>query len=93
MWCNGVKWRFHIEHPDGIGPSISHFYWHYSWIGILAAVLLSVTLVVSHRMKRGALYDVTYHFGIWLLVVWFGVALVAMELAFMPWVDPNGLHY
>ena len=92
-WCQVVHWHFHAEHPDGHAGGLPNFYWDFSWVGIAAAIVLGLMLVILHIRKRGTLYEVTYYFGIWLLVVWSGIALVAMELPFAPWFDLHGAHY
>jgi hypothetical protein len=76
-----------------MGPRIAHFFWDYSWIGIAAAVVLALTLIVSHAKRWEGFYDATYYFGLWFVVLWFGAALVAMEVAFVPWFDLRGAHY
>ena len=92
-WCQVVRWHFQAEHPGSQGGYLCKFYWDFSWIGIVTAVALSLMLVVLHVRKRGTLYEVTYYFSIWLLVVWSGIALIAMELPFVPWFDLHGAHY
>ena len=89
-WCQVVHFRFRVEHPGAVGSNISNFYWDFPWIGIGFATILSVILSAAHIRKHDALYNATYCFSIWLLVVWFGVALIAMEL---PWGDLHGYHY
>ncbi len=69
------------------------YYWDYSWVGIVVAAILGLALFVFHIKKRGTLYEATFYFGIWLLVVWSGIALIAMELPFVPWFDLRGAHY
>jgi hypothetical protein len=93
FWCQLVQARFHTEHPDGFGPRIAHFFWDCSWVGIVVAIVLTAAFVVSHARKWDASYEVTYYFGLWLLVLWLGAALVGMEVAFVPWFDPRGAHY
>jgi hypothetical protein len=93
FWCNVVHWRFRYEHPDALGKGLSFIFWDYSWVGIAAAGLLNVLLIVSHIRRLGAIYETTFYFSLWLLVVWFGAALIAMELVFVPWTDLRGSHY
>jgi hypothetical protein len=92
-WCKVVHWRFEYDHPGGVGPVISHIYWNYSWVGIAVAAMLTGILVFSHIKKRSILYETTFYFGVWLLVVWFGFALVATDIAFLGWGDLRGRHF
>ena len=92
-WCQLVHVRFNVEHPGGQGAAISNLYWNFSWIGIAVGGALAGLLVVSHAKRLERLYEATYYFGWWLLVVWFGAALLAMEVSFIPWFDPRGDHY
>ena len=85
--------RFKAEHPDGYGAAISNIVWDFSWVGIAVALVLAGLLVVSHVRKLDGLYAATYYLGLWLLVVWFGIALIAMEVSFIGWLDPRGQHF
>jgi hypothetical protein len=93
-WCRLVRVHFEYVHRGGVGTLYANFYWDYSWLGIAASVLLFGMLVAWHVRKSERLYEVTYYIGIWLLVAWFGVALVAMESCFGSyWSDPRGEHW
>jgi uncharacterized membrane protein YoaK (UPF0700 family) len=72
---------------------LSIIFWDYSWIGIVAAALLVAMLVIVHIKKLGRIYETVFYFSLWLLVVWIGAAMIAMELAFVPWTDLRGGHY
>jgi len=39
------------------------------------------------------IYETLFYFSLWLLVIWIGAAMIAMELAFVPWTDLHGGHY
>ena len=79
-WCEAVKNHFLAEHPGSNGGYLANFYWQFSWTGIVVACALSLILLISKIKKGPMLFEVVYYFGIWMLVVWVGVALIAMEL-------------
>jgi hypothetical protein len=85
--------RFKTEHPGAIGGYLANFYWHYSWVGIIVSGILSCLLVWLRFKKSLFVAEVVYYFGIWMLVVWCGIALVAMEQPFVPWLDLRGAHF
>jgi hypothetical protein len=93
FWCQEVHFRFRVEHPGGQGAVLPNFFWAFSWVGIAVALALTAILVFSHVRKLGTLYETTYYFGIWLLVVWIGAALLAMEIAFVPTINLRGAHF
>jgi len=93
LWCLVVHWRFQMEHPEGYGAGFSNIFWNFSWSGIAVAAALSLGLIVLHLRNLDALYHAAYMFGVWFLVFWFGAALISMELAFVGWSDPRGMHY
>jgi len=93
FWCQIVHWRFRYEHPDGGVKGLTIIFWDYSWIRIVAAALLVAMLVIVHIKKLGRIYETVFYFSLWLLVVWIGAAMIAMELAFVPWTDLRGGHY
>ena len=77
-----------------MGTIYANFFWHYSWLGIVASLLLFAALVVSHVKGSATLYDVIYYGSIWMLIAWFGAALMAMETCFaLYWGDLNGEHW
>jgi hypothetical protein len=93
MWSTVMHSRFLEEHPQGTGARISHLYWDYSWVGIIVAVLLAGTLVLFHIRKLHALYDSAFYLGMWLLVPWFGGALVALNVSFVGWWSAGFEHF
>ncbi len=93
VWCQSVHDRFQFFHPGGDGRLLSNFYWNYAWVYIAFGVLLLALALTWHRLKRHTLYEVTVHFGYWALVVWAGVALIAMDVSFLPGLNLNGLDY
>ena len=90
LWCWSVHLRFRHFHQGGHGRGLSNIYWDYSWgYTALAAVLLVLVIVWQHT-KRPMLYEATMQVGYWLLVVWAGFALIAMEISFTPDVHLHG---
>ena len=84
LWCLSVHQRFRYFHPDGHGAALSNIYWDYTWTYTAFAVLLASLAIVWHRIGRATLYEITFHCGYWLLLVWAGFAFIAMEISFVP---------
>jgi hypothetical protein len=82
--CQVAYAQFRAEQPDGVGKWVSAIFGNYSWVGIAVAVVLTAVLVVSQVGQLQAVYETTYNVSICLLVVWAGVALIAMGI---PWIS------
>jgi hypothetical protein len=93
VWSRSVHLRFQFFHRGGDGRILSNFFWNYAWVYIAFGVLLLALALTWQRLKKNALYESTLHFGYWALVVWTGVALIAMEVSFLPGLNINGLDY
>ena len=93
VWCYYVHLRFVSEHPTGQGVVISNFYWEFSWIGIVVGALLTAVLIICHVKKRHSLYEATFYFGMWLLIVWFGFSLSANEASFLGYSGLTGRRF
>jgi hypothetical protein len=77
-----------------LGTIYANFFWDYSWVGIVVSILLFAALVAGHVKESSMLYDVTYFSSIWLLIAWFGAALISMETCFAwHWNCVHGEHW
>ena len=93
LWCSAVHDRFKHFHPEGHGRALPNFYWDYSWTYPVLAVVLSGLLMGCHSSRRERAYDLLIPFGYWLLVVWVGFALIAMEISFVPFLNLRGENW
>lgn len=93
IYCTMVHHRFRYFHRDGFGRAIPNFYWDYAWGYLCLAVILSLLLVVLHARRRSLLYEWVMGVGYWLLLVWVGFALIAMEIPFTPITNLRGEWY
>lgn len=93
FWIEVAHARFKFEHPDGQGSALSNLCWNYSWWYLAVVALLLISLVISARRKWSSAYSFTTSVGYTLLVLWFGFALIAMELCQIPYVNLRGVHY
>ena len=84
MWCRLVHNRFTYYHRGGQGRGLPNVYWDYSWAYTAFAALLTILVFFLHRTNRKLFYEATVQFGYWLLVLWAGFALIAMEISFVP---------
>ena len=84
LWCWNVHLRFQYFHRDGHGRALSNIYWDYSWTYTAFTVLLICLAIAWQYNKKAILYEITIRCGYWLLIVWVGFALIAMEMSFVP---------
>ena len=54
---------------------------------------MSILVVLLHWKGRPQLYEIVIRLGYWLLIVWAGFALIAMEIPFTPSVNLRGEQY
>jgi len=93
MWCAIVRYRFNTEHPTGVGSAMANFFWEFAWLGVVLAALLGGALILSDLKKWQRFYDWVFYFGIWLMVVWVGSAVCAMETPFVGRLSLDGRHF
>ncbi len=93
LWCSMVHHRFRYFHPSGWGKGLSNIYWEYAWGYTTVAALMSILVVLLHWKGRPHLYEIVVRLGYWLLIVWAGFALIAMEIPFTPSVNLRGEQY
>ena len=93
MWCGLVHARFRIEHLGGLGPVLTNVYWNYAWAYSIVAGLLFITAAIFNRRERVVAYEITIQAGYFLLFVWTGFAVCAIEMAFVPIIHLHGPEY
>ena len=84
LWCGVVHTRFRGTHPGEVPAAITAWCWAWASVAPFVALVLSLALATAHLRGSSRAYDAVYYLGYWLLVVWAGFMLVAMEVSFVP---------
>ena len=84
LWSGLVHSRYRGTHPGEVPPAITEWCWDWASCVPFVALFLSLALAAAQLRGRARTYDAVYYLGFWLLVVWAGFLLVAMEASFVP---------